>query len=175
MENGYKKMRQKALLKIVAAIIGAALVILVAVNTYEEQEAWVTIFIVALWLSFALVYFTSGVNTLRHGMKQANLYIENSRFSKQQLEEEYDNAEDFGSVRVGGMHVFANASNGFYIIPIAEIEKIYVTHEGHNPLKGKRGYYYLRINAQNIEKRIKIYYVSRRRVEAAKECIESRF
>ena len=59
------------------------------------------------------------------------------------------------------VHVFANASNGFFIIPYADIEKAYTW---------SNKYTYAYIKARCLPKRIKMYYLSRNK---AKEAVQS--
>ena len=71
--------------------------------------------------------------------------------------------------------MFADASDGFYIIPYGKIEEVYVRHEGANPAKGRSGYYYLYIKCGEIggfDERIKVYYMIESDAYDALSCLE---
>jgi len=94
----------------------------------------------------------------------------NSSYNIERLDEEYDAAQPFGRIHVGNVHVFANASNQFYVLPLRDIERVWVENHGANPLKCRKGYYYLYIQAKGDEK-IKVYYALKNSAYAARDYI----
>lgn len=163
----------KAILKIVIPI-GIA-VVLIPELLKEELAAIITIFC-TMGLA-GLIYVISGILTLKNGAKQARKYIHSYPGGMNALNEEYENAEEFSDARIGQSHLFANASDGFYIVPFEKIEEVFVRHEGANPVKGRPGYYYLYIKMDGIggiDNMIKIYYLKEHKARGAQTVLEQR-
>lgn len=172
MRKQFFWMRLKAILKIVIPIGIAAAVM----PKLLEMELAAIITVSCTMGLVGLFYVISGALTLKNGSKQAREYIRSYSGGFQALNEEYENAEKFGDIRVGYKHLFANASDGFYIISLEKIEEVFVRHEGANPVKRRPGYYYLYIRANGIDNRnnmIKIYYVSKHKVKEAQAALET--
>lgn len=169
MKKEIRKMYLRAIGKVLFAVVMAALLLMVMTDADIEPVGIVVCSV--LWGIAVLVYLITGLRTIIRGAKQAKEYMENSHYSEMQLEEEYQNGQKFGRVRVGKIHVFANASDQFYIIPLADITKMWVSHHGRNRL-GRAGYYYLRISANGLEKEIKVYYLSRKKAHEAMTTIK---
>lgn len=169
MRKEIRKMYLYAVMKIVGSILGFALILYVCIS-YDDLVAGITCGI--LFGIAALIYFLSGFFTIKNGERHIREYINRSDYSKSQLDRECDAAQSYGRAHVGNVHLFANASNGFYVIPFHEIEEVWVEHHGENPAKGRVGYYYLYVKTQNH--RIKMYYVSRTGAEEARSCIQER-
>lgn len=160
MKKEIRKMYLRAIGKVLFALVMATLLFMVMKDADIEPVGVVVCSV--LWGIAVLVYLLTGLSTIIRGAKQAKEYMENSHYSEMQLEEEYQNGQNFGRVRVGRVHVFANASDQFYIIPLADVTGMRVTHHGRNRL-GRGGYYYLRISANGLEKEIKVYYISKKK------------
>lgn len=174
MRKEIRKTYVYAVMKIVFSILGYALVLYVLNEANEANELDLAGNIVCgvIWGIAALIYFFSGFFTLKNGDKRLNEYMEASGYTYNELEYEYETAEDFGRTHVGNVHVFANASNGFHVIPLDSIEKIWVGYHGANRLKGRKGHYYLHIKYVGTEEEyIRIYYVVKGHVKAAEQCI----
>lgn len=175
MKKQFFKMRCKAILKIVIPIALMAFLIFMMIR--EEMEMAPTIVLSVLWGIAALIYIISGVLTLKNGPKQASDYIRNYPGGADALEEEYEAAEKFGWLKIGQAHAFADASDGFYIIPFKKITKAFVRNEGANPAKGRSGYYYLYMKCDGIggwDEKIKVYYISKREADDALSCLEEK-
>lgn len=114
------------------------------------------------WGVACLIYFVSGISTILNGARQAKTYMENTRYNEARLDEEYENATNYGRIRVGEKHVFANASNGFYVIPVADIETAYTRYYR---------YTYAYIEAGCLKKRIKMYYIRNKKARDAVQSI----
>lgn len=173
MKKQFSKMRFKAILKIIIPILFIAL--LVFLIREEDLETIEIVVVCGLWGIAALIYIISGILTLKNGPKQAMKYIKNYPGGSDALDEEFDAAEKFGWLRVGHSHAFADASDGFYIIPFEKIKNAYVRNEGANPAKGRSGYYYLYIETDGIggwDEKIKVYYISRSEANDALSCLE---
>lgn len=166
MRKQFFWMYVKAILKIVIPI-GIAVAVM---PMLLEEELAVTITICCTMGLAGLIYVISGILTIKNGAGQASRYIREYAGGKESLEEEYKEAGEFGAVKIGKSHVFANASDGFYIVPFDRIENVFVRHEGANPAKGRRGYYYLYIRCDGIgglDSMIKIYYVRETKAQEA--------
>lgn len=161
----------KAVLKIIIPI-GLAVAVM---PTLLEMELVAIIAICCTMGLAGLIYVISGILTIKNGAGQASRYIREYAGGRKSLDEEYEAAKEFGAVKIGKNHLFANASDGFYIVPLAKIEKVFVRHEGANPLKGRPGYYYLYIGCDGIgglDNMIKVYYVSQKMAEEAEACLQ---
>ena len=175
MRKQFFKMKFKAILKIVIPI--AFIALLVFMMIYEEVETVGVVVMSCTWGLVCLIYIISGILTLKNGPKQATEYIRNYPGGGDALDEEYEAAEKFGWLRVGHSHAFADASDGFYILPFEKIETAFVRHEGANPAKGRSGYYYLYIGCDGIggwDSMIKIYYISKSESQEALSCLEGK-
>ena len=169
----FAKMKFKAVLKIVIPIALMALIIFMFVK--EDLETYIAVIVGGLWGIAALIYIISGILTLKNGPKQAMQYIKKYPGGDVALTEEFEVSEKFGWLNIGPKHVFADASDGFYIIPYEKIEDIYVRHEGANPAKGRSGYYYLYIKCGEIggfDERVKVYYMLKSEAQDALACLE---
>lgn len=173
MKKQFSKMRFKAILKIVIPILFIAL--LVFLIRGEDLETVEIVIVCGLWGVAALIYMISGILTLKNGPKQAMKYIKNYPGGSDALDEEFEAAEKFGWLKIGHTHAFADASDGFYIVPFEKIEKAYVRNEGANPAKGRSGYYYLYIECGEIgglDEKIKVYYIIESEANDALSCLE---
>ncbi len=171
MKKQFFWMRFKAILKIVIPI-GIAIAVLPML--IEEDDLAMTITICCTMGLAGLIYVISGILTLKNGPKQASKYIRNYPGGSDALDEEFENAEKFSGARIGRKHLFVNASDGFYIIPFEEINKVFVRHEGANPAKGRTGYYYLYVACGEIggfDGMIKVYYLSKSEANEAMEVL----
>lgn len=162
MKKEFTKMYGYAVAKIVFALAMAALAYMVIFRGDADIEAFGKVVCTLCWGAFCLVYFVSGVCTILTGTKQAKEYMETTVYNEARLEEEYENATNYGRIRVGAKHVFANASNGFYVIPLAEIESAYLYYHK---------YTYVYIKAQCFSRKIKMYYLSKKKAEEAVQSI----
>lgn len=160
MKKQFFWMRFKAILKIVIPI-GIAMPV---IPVLLEDDLAIAITICCTMGLAGLIYVISGILTLKNGSKQARDYIRNYLGGSDALDEEYDNAEKYSTARIGRKHLFANASDGFYIIPFEKIESVFVCHEGANPAKGRSGYYYLYVRCDGIggwDSMIKVYFLAK--------------
>lgn len=169
MKKEIGKMYLRAIGKVLLALVMAALLFMVMTDADIEPVGIVVCSV--LWGIAVLVYLIAGLSTIVRGAKQAKEYMENSHYSEMQLEEEYQSGQNFGRIHIGRVHVFANASDQFYIIPLADITGMRVTHHGRSKL-GRAGYYYLRISAKGIEKEIKVYYMGKKKPYEAMAAIK---
>lgn len=169
MQKEISKMYLWAIAKIIFVLIAALVLIICFKN--QELEKGVIIFLSLLWGCVFVIYLFSGIRTIVTGAKQAKEYMANSSYNMQSLDAEYDKAQSFGRIHVGDNHVFANASNQFYILPLKDIENVWVKNYRANPLKARKGYYYLYIQVKGFSKNIKIYYALKGNVYAAQNCI----
>ena len=175
MRKQFFKMKFKAILKIVIPI--AFLALLVFMMIYEELETVEVVVMSCTWGLLCLIYIISGILTLKNGPKQATVYIRNYPGGGDALDEEFEAAQKFGCLRIGHSHAFADASDGFYIVPFEKIKNAYVRNEGANPAKGRSGYYYLYIECDGIggwDEKIKVYYISRSESYDALSCLEGK-
>ncbi len=175
MRKQFFKMKFKAILKILIPI--AFIALLVFMMIYEELEGVEVIVMSCTWGLLCLIYIISGILTLKNGPKQATAYIRNYPAGGDALDEEYEAAQKFGWLRVGHSHAFADASDGFYIVPFEKIINAYVRNEGANPAKGRSGYYYLYMKCDGIggwDEKIKVYYISRSEAYDALACLEEK-
>lgn len=173
MKKQFFKMRCKAVLKIVIPI--ALMALIVYMFSTEDLETYVKVIVGGLWGVAALIYIVSGILTLKNGPKQAMKYIKNYPGGDKALTEEFDASEKFGWLNIGHKHVFADASDGFYIIPYEKVERVYVRHEGANPAKGRSGYYYLYIECGEIggaDEKVKVYYMLESEAYDALSCLQ---
>ena len=173
MKKQFFKMRCKAILKIVLPI--ALMALIVYMFSTEDLETYVAVIVGGLWGIAALIYIISGILTLKNGPKQAMKYIKNYPGGDKALTEEFDASEKFGWLNIGPKHVFADASDGFYIIPYEKVEDAYVRHEGANPAKGRSGYYYLYIKCGEIggsDEKVKVYYMLESEAYDALSCLQ---
>ena len=162
MRKEFVKMYGYAVAKIAFAVAMAVLAYMVIFRGTADVEPFGKVICSLCWGAFCLVYFVSGVRTILLGTKQAKEYMETTGYNEARLEEEYENATNYGRIRVGAKHVFANASNGFYVIPIVEIETAYFYYHK---------YTYVYIKAQCFSKKIKMYYLSKKKAEEAVQSI----
>ncbi len=169
MKKEIRKMYLRAIGKVLFALVMAALLFMVMKDADIEPVGVVVCSV--LWGIAVLVYLIAGLSTIIRGAKQAKEYMENSHYSEMQLEEEYQSGQNFGRVRVGRVHVFSNASDQFYIISLANITKMRVSHHGRNRL-GRSGYYYLRLTVDGIDKEIKVYYMSQKKAYETMDAIK---
>lgn len=166
-------MKFKAVLKIIIPI--ALMALIIYMFSREDFETYIVVTVGGLWGIAALIYIVSGILTLKNGPKQAMKYIKNYPGGSDALDAEFEAAEKFGWLRIGHTHAFADASDGFYIIPFEKIENAHVRHEGANPAKGRSGYYYLYIECGEIgglDERIKVYYISESEAKDALAALE---
>ena len=145
-----KKEMRKTYLKAVGKILFAITIVVQLIVVFATSDDLDTVSIVVcsvLWGICVLVYFLVGIGTLKSGTKQAKEYIAGYSYGEAKLEEEYQRSKKFGGLHVGELHIFANATNGFYIIPIKNIESL-----------GKRHHYSYDIFASKSMKRFKGYF-----------------
>ncbi len=161
MKKEISKMYGYAVGKMVFAFAMAVLAYVVIFGIGTDIGTFGTVVCILCWGIVCVIYFVSGLGTLIKGTRQMKTYMENSVYSESRLNAEFENASEYGRIRVGEMHVFANASNGFFIIPYADIEKAYTW---------SNKYTYAYIKARCLPKRIKMYYLSRNK---AKEAVQS--
>ena len=171
MKKEILKMYLRAVGKVLFALVLGALLVFVMKNASDVEPVGIVVCSV-LWGIVVLIYLISGLSTIIKGSGQARKYMANSHYNEMQLNEEYENGQKFGRIHVGRIHVFANASDQFYIIPLSDITKMRITHHGENRAKMRPGYYYLRLTANGIEKEIKVYYISREKAEEAMKAIK---
>lgn len=170
MKREIRKMYLRAMAKILGSIIFGVLFVVMCVKT-EELETVAIVVCGVLWGIAILIYTLSGIITIKHGTAQVKEYLKTASYSERQLETEYDNSKVFGSLHIGDMHIFANASDGFYVIPLDKIEKVWKKHLGENTVKGRPGYYYLYIKAYDMKDYISVYYIKKQNVLEAMECL----
>jgi len=142
-----------AIVKIVFALVLGVGVIWVLVASGDLDDVAIIVCSV-LWSIAVLIYLWSGIYTLKNGKKQFIRYTEKTGYSIEQLDEEYQTSLDHDRLHIGKVHIFANASDGFFVIPFDDVEKIYVRH--YNTSSG--GYYYLYVCTKDIGQ-IKMYYM----------------
>lgn len=150
MKKEITKMYGYAIGKIVFAVVMATLAYFVIFQSDTDVETFGKVVCSLCWGCGCMVYLVFGVRTVLNGMDQVKCYIGNSVYSEARLNEECENATDYGRIRVGEKHVFANASNGFFVIPYEAIEAAYTR---------TRKYTYAYIQAKGLPKRIKMYYL----------------
>ena len=107
-----------------------------------------------------LVYFLSGLGILLDDNNLLKEYIKNSNITMKELESEYKVAKKIGSIYIGNKHIFSNDSLGVVVVPIKSITKLEIVHLGANPIKMRKGYYYLYIYSNISDKKRKIYSVT---------------
>ena len=169
MKKEITKMYFKAIGKVLfASALGALLIVMMSKIAEDEPVAAVVCSI--LWGLVVVIYFFTGMRTIIKGAWQAKDYLKHSGYAEMQLEEEYGSAQKFGGVRIGRLHIFANATDQFYIVPLAAVREVRVTRHGRNRL-GRSGYYYLRMKAEGIEKEFKVYYISQKKPQEVLEAI----
>lgn len=170
MRKQFFWMKFKAILKIVIPI-GIAIPV---VPMLFEDDLVVAIVICCTMGLLVPIYVISGILTLKNGPKQAMKYIRNYPGGSDRLDEEFENAEKYSTARIGQKHLFANASDGFYILPFEEIDKVFLRLEGANPAKGRSGYYYLYIGCGEIggwDGMIKVYFLDESSANEAMEVL----
>lgn len=169
MKKEITKMYLKAIGKVLFALaLGALLIVMMRETAESEPVAAVVCSI--LWGLVVIIYLFAGIRTIIKGAWQAKDYLKNSGYAEMQIDEEYSNAQNFGGVRIGRIHIFANATDQFYIVPLTAIREVRVTRHGRNRL-GRAGYYYLRMKAEGIDKEFKVYYVSKKKPQEVMEAI----
>lgn len=154
------QVKGKAVLKIVISILAEILLIIVTKSVYEEGETVGAIVCLILWSIVCLVYFISGIRTLSDDNNLLKEYVKTSNISIEELENEFKTAKKIGSVYIGKKHVFSNDSLGVVVVPINSITKLEIVHLGANPVKRRKGYYYLYIYSNISDKKRKIYSVT---------------
>jgi len=162
MKKEISKMYGYAVGKIVFSLVLAVVAYGVIFCSDTEIEVFGKIVCSLCWGIACGVYFISGVSTIINGTRQVKTYMENTTYNECRLDEEYKNAGNYGRIRVGERHVFANASNGFFVIPYADIETAFT--RSHK-------YAYAYIKAKCLPKRIKMYYLNRRKAGEAVQSI----
>ena len=170
MKKQFFWMKFKAILKIIIPI-GIAIPVVPRLFEGDLTEAIVICCTMGLLVP---IYVISGILTLKNGPKQASKYIRHYPGGSDALDEEFEKAQKYSTARIGTKHLFANASDGFYILPFEQIEKVFVRHEGANPAKGRSGYYYLYIGCGEIggwDGMIKIYFLSEDSANEAKKLL----
>ncbi len=155
MKKEIRKMHFYAILKI---IIPIALMVLIIWMVSDLGDDVAAVVVSVCWGIGALIYIVSGIVMLKNGAKEAREYIKNYPGGEDALDEEYKRAQNFGRIRVGERHVFINASNDFYIFPLEDVQSVYALRFGHNPVKGRPGYYYVFIKSVKMDYRVKAYY-----------------
>ena len=173
MRKQFLQMKIKAILKII--IPAALMALIVYMFIREDLETYIAVIVGGLWGIAALIYIVSGILTLKNGPKQAMKYIKNYPGGSEVLDQEFEAAEKFGWLKIGSLHIFADASDGFYIIPYEKVEDVYVRHEGYNPAKGRSGYYYLYIKCGEIggfDEKVKVYYMLEGEAYDALSCLQ---
>ena len=169
MKKEIGKMYLRAVGKVVFAIVLGILVVVVMKNASDVEPVGIVVCSV-LWGVAVLVYLISGLKTIFTGSRQTKEYMANSHYNEMQLNEEYENGQNFGRIHIGRIHIFANASDRFYIIPLTHIRQVRITRHGGRGI-GRVGYYYLRLKAEGYEKEIKVYYMSKKKPKEVLEAI----
>ncbi len=170
MKKQFFWMKFKAILKI---IIPIGIAIPVVPMLFEDDLA-VAIGMCCTMGLLVPIYVISGILTLKNGAIEAREYIKKYPGGMDALDEEYISAEKYSTARIGQKHLFANASDGFYILPFEQIDKVFVRHEGANPAKGRSGYYYLYIGCGEIggwDGMIKVYFLDKSSANEAMELL----
>lgn len=160
MEKFKGKSKTKAILKILISILVEILLIKVSIYIYEEGEEFASIFCFVLWSIVCVIYFISGLRALLNDNKLLKQYLNTTNVTIEQLEEELKSAKKIGSIYIGNKHIFSNDSLGVVVLPIDSITKLEIVHLGANPVKMRKGYYYLYIYSSVCDKRRKIYSVT---------------
>ena len=166
MKKQFFQMRCKAILKIMIPIVVA---IAVSPVVMELETAA----IIAMCCTMGLlvpIYVISGILTLKNGATEAREYIKKYPGGMDALEEEFQHAEPYSTAKIGRKHLFANASDGFYIVPFEQIGKVFVSHE----IFGRPDYYYLHVECGKIGGRgeeIKVYFLSKSNANEAMEVL----
>lgn len=163
MKQQIRKMYAMAIMKILFSMLWAILVAVVMIYSYNDISTEGIVICSILWGIFALVYLISGILTIKNGAKQVNAYMATA-YPESLLEEEYSLSQSFGRIHIGTKHIFAYASNGFYVFPLQAIEQIRYQRHGYNPAKFRSGYYYLYIKFENREREIKVYFSNKKRI-----------
>lgn len=171
MKKEITKMYVKAIGKVLFALLLGALLVLVMKSMGRDEIVAVVVCSI-LWGLVVIVYLFTGIRTIIKGAWQVKDYLASSHYTKMQLEEEYNSAQKFGGVRIGRVHVFANASDQFYIVPLTNLREVRITQHGRNRL-GRAGYYYLRMKAEGISKEFKVYYISKKKPQEVLEAIRA--
>lgn len=169
MKKEIGKMYLRAVGKVLFALVLGALLFFVMKNASDVEPVGIVVCSV-LWGFAVLVYLISGLKTIIKGAGQVKEYMTNSHYTEMQLDEEYGRAQKFGRIHIGRIHVFANASDQFYIIPLTNIRQVRITRHGGRGI-GRVGYYYLRLKAEGREKEIKVYYMSKKKPKEVLEVI----
>lgn len=170
MKKEIGKMYLRAVGKVLFAVALGALVFVVMKNASDVEPVGIVVCSV-LWGFAVLVYLVTGLKTIIKGSGQVKEYMANSRYNEMQLNEEYESGQKFGRIHIGRVHVFANASDQFYIIPLANVTKMRVSHHGRNRL-GRSGYYYLRLTVDGIDKEIKVYFMNKKKAYETMDAIK---
>ncbi|MBQ9984090.1 MAG: hypothetical protein IJP29_05825 [Lachnospiraceae bacterium] len=166
MRKQFFWMRFKAILKIVIPILVA---IAVAPAVMELETAAIIGMCCTMGLLIP-IYVISGILTLKNGSIEAREYTQKYPEGMDALEEEFQQAEIYSTARIGRKHLFANASDGFYIIPFEQIDKVFVSHE----VFGRPDYYYLHVECGKIggrDEEIKVYFLSGSNANEAMEVL----
>lgn len=163
-------MRFKAILKIIIPIglLAAFFPTLLEFDTVEMVGILCTMGLLVP------IYVISGILTLKNGGKQIKEYIQSYPGGEDALAQEYENGEKISGANIGQKHLFANASDGFFVVPFEKITKVFVRNEGANSAKGRPGYYYLYVECGKIggsDERIKIYYISQSSAYEARDLL----
>lgn len=166
-----KKLRNKGLLKIILSCVFEILVVYVILSADDVESFGKTVCLV-LWSLACLIYFISGLINIKNYKININKYIKLPNYKE--LESEYNNSKKFSGLYVGDNYVFVISSNDFYILKLEDIESMLYLHLGYNYLKARPGYYYLYLKGQNIEKTIKIYFISKQHVKDAMDYLKSK-
>ena len=166
-----KKLRNKGLLKIILSCLFEILVVYVILST-DDVEMFGKIVCLVLWSIACLVYFISGLINIKNYKININNYTNIPNY--EELDKEYNNSKKFSSLYIGDNHVFVISSNDFYILKLEDIESMLYLHLGYNYLKARPGYYYLYLKGKNIEKTVKIYFISKQSVKDAMDYLKSK-
>lgn len=166
-----KKLRNKGLLKIVLSCLFEILVVYVILST-DDVEMFGKIVCLVLWSIVCLVYFISGLINIKNYKININNYTNIPNY--EELDKEYDNSKKFSDLYIGDKHVFVISSNDFYILKLDDIDSMHYLHLGYNYLKGRPGYYYLYLKGKDIEKNVKIYFISKQNVKDAMDYLKSK-
>lgn len=169
MKKEIGKMYLRAVGKVLFALVLGALLFFVMKNASDVEPVGIVVCSV-LWGFAVLVYLISGLKTIIKGAGQVKEYMANSHYTEMQLDEEYEGAQKFGRIHIGRIHVFANASDQFHIIPLIDIRQVRITRHGGRGI-GRVGYYYLRLKTEGREKEIKVYYMSKKKPKEVLEAI----
>lgn len=167
------KTKRIAVLKIIFAVFVEILVIYMMEERSEDISTIGRITCTVLWTFACAYYFISGINALKNHNKVLHNFLKENNITMRQLDTEIKSATKIGTIYIGTKHIFSHDNSGIVVLPIVLINKLEIVRFGYNPLKGKKGYYYLYIYSSSSEKYRRIYSVLKNGlIDAADEIIK---